>query len=86
MNQLLSDINNQELSFNQNLIQALQSGGNPYDILIKELNKSKDSDIIVKMLRENNYDGQKAFYAYAKYKGENGNQFIQQLANMGFKL
>lgn len=86
MNQLLSDINSQQASFNENLIKALQSGGNPYDILINELSKSKDSDIIVKMLRENNYDGQKAFYAYAKYKGENGNQLIQQLVNMGFKL
>lgn len=70
------------------LIQAwnmAQAAQNPQQALMDALLKGRNSNEVMEVVRKNNGDFQKAFFEYAKMKGTDGNQLVQQLQSMGLK-
>jgi hypothetical protein len=73
---------------NSSLMQAwnmVKSAQNPQQLLINALSQGNDGKEVLDIFKRCNGDPQKAFFEYAKMKGTDGNQFIQQLQSMGFK-
>ena len=87
MNQMVNQIMGQQMQTNP-LIQAwnmAQSAANPQQTLMDALSHGKNSNEVLEVVRKNNGDFEKAFYEYARIKGEDGNQLVQQLRSMGLK-
>lgn len=87
MNQMVNQIMGNQMQ-NASLMQAwnmIKTAQNPQQLLINALSQGNDSKEIIDILKRCNGNTQKAFFEYAKMKGTDGNQFIQQLQSMGFK-
>ena len=87
MNPMVSQIMGQQAEDNP-LLQAwkmAQACQNPKEALMNALAKSGNSGKIMSLLQQNNWDGQKTFFEYAKEQGIDGNQLVQQLRSMGLK-
>lgn len=87
MNQMLNQIMGQQAQDNPILKawKIVQSAQDPQKALMDALLKGNNSDEVMNILKQNNFNAEKAFYDYAKLKGEDPNQLIQQLQSMGLK-
>ena len=85
MNQMVSQIMDQQTNPLKQAWQMAQSASNPQQALLTALASAKNGNEAMETLKRNNWNGEKAFYEFAKELGIDGNQVVQTLQSMGFK-
>ena len=85
MNQMVNQIMGNQPNPLKQAWEMAQSASNPQQALLTALANAKKGNEAMETLKRNNWNGEKAFYDFAKELGIDGNQLVQTLQSMGLK-